>query len=193
MTAGSRGAQRGTAREREGAFEHAVIAAEVRYSLVANTNPCAGRHTFTDRGPPPGMQTVHENTVRFEETDAQGVVFYGNYVTFQDEAVTAYLEAIGYPYEKLRDADWDVHVVHVDLDYRAPAEFRDRLSNAVRVDAVRESSIEFDYECRDKADEVVAEGGLVHVAVDESGEPTRVPEECREAVVDFQAEPPAPV
>jgi acyl-CoA thioester hydrolase len=34
---------------------------------------------------------------------------------------------------------------------------------------------------------------LVHVAVDESGEPTRVPEEFREAVVDFQAEPPAPV
>ena len=139
------------------------------------------------------MQTVHQNTVRFEETDAQGVVFYGNYVTFQDEAVTAYLEAIGYPYEKLRDADWDVHVVHVDLDYRAPAEFRDRLFNAIRVDAVRESSIEFDYECRDEADEVVAEGGLVHVAVDESDEPTRVSEEFREAVVDFQAEPPAPV
>ena len=121
------------------------------------------------------------------------VVFYGNYVTFQDETITAYLEAIGYPYEKLRDADRDVRVVnivHVDLDYRAPAEFRDRLFNAARVDAVRESSIEFDYECRDEADEVVAEGGLVHVAVDESGEPTRVPEESPrpplgEAVVDF--------
>ena len=84
-------------------------------------------------------------------------------------------------------------IVHVDLDYRAPAEFRDRLFNAVRIDAVRESSIEFDYECRDEADEVVAEGGLVHVAVDESGEPTRVPEESREAVVGFQAGPPASV
>ena len=139
------------------------------------------------------MHEVFENTVRFEETDAQGVVFYGNYVTFQDEAVTAYLEAIGYPYETLRNADWDVHVVHVDLDYRAPAEFRDRLYNAVRVSAVRESSVEFEYECRDKDDDLVAEGGLVHVAVDKSGEPTRVPEEFREAVVDFQAEPPAPV
>ncbi len=139
------------------------------------------------------MQTVHENTVRFEETDAQGVVFYGNYVTFQDEAFTAYLEAIGYPYERLRDADWDVHVVHVDLDYRKPAAFRDRLCNAIRVDAIEASSIEFDYECRDEAGDVVAEGGLVHVAVDESGEPTRVPEAFREAVVEFQPEPPAPV
>ena len=34
VTAGSRGAQRGTAREREGAFGNAVITAEVRYSFV---------------------------------------------------------------------------------------------------------------------------------------------------------------
>ena len=40
----------------------------------------------------------------------------------------------------------------------APAEFRDRLFDAVRVDAVHESSIEFDCECRDEADEVVAAG-----------------------------------
>ncbi|WP_254839480.1 acyl-CoA thioesterase [Natronomonas marina] len=139
------------------------------------------------------MQAVFENTVRFEETDAQGVVFYGNYVTFQDEAFTAYLEAIGYPYETLRAAEWDVHVVHVDLDYRKPAEFRDRLHNAIRVDAIRESSIEFDYECRDDDGDLVADGGLVHVAVDESGEPTRVPDEFREAAVAFQETPPDPV
>jgi acyl-CoA thioester hydrolase len=139
------------------------------------------------------MHEVYENVVRFEETDAQGIVFYGNYVTFQDEAFTAYLEAIGYPYESLREADWDVHVVHIDLDYRKPAEFRDRLRNAIRVSAIKESSIEFDYECRNDEDEVLAEGGLVHVAVDESGEPTRVPDAFREAVLDFQDVAPDPV
>jgi len=36
-------------------------------------------------------------------------------------------------------------------------------------------------------------GGLVHVAVDESGEPTRVPDGFREAVVEFRASPPDPV
>lgn len=139
------------------------------------------------------MHEVFENTVRFEETDAQGVVFYGNYVTYQDETFTEYLDAIGYPYETFSDADWDVHVVHVDLDYRAPASFRDRLSHGIRISAIRESSIEFDYECRNEAGDVVAEGGLVHVAVDESGSTTRVPDEFREAVVAFQEEPPDPV
>jgi acyl-CoA thioester hydrolase len=139
------------------------------------------------------MHEVYENVVRFEETDAQGIVFYGNYVTFQDEAFTAYLEAIGYPYSSLEEADWDVHVVHIDLDYRKPAQFRDRLRNAIRVSAIKESSIEFEYECRNEDGEVLADGGVVHVAVDESGEPTRVPDEFREAVVDFQDVAPDPV
>ena len=33
------------------------------------------------------LRRVWENRVRFEETDLQGVVFYGNYVTYQDETV----------------------------------------------------------------------------------------------------------
>ncbi|PSQ41278.1 hypothetical protein BRD07_05675 [Halobacteriales archaeon QS_9_68_42] len=35
--------------------------------------------------------------------------------------------------------------------------------------------------------DLVAEGGLVYVAVDEFGEPTRVPDEFREAVVSIRA------
>ncbi len=139
------------------------------------------------------MQTVYENTVRFAETDAQGIVFYGNYVTYQDETFTEYMEAVGFPYETLRQESWDVHVVNVELDYRASAQFRDRLVNAIRIAAIRESSIEFDYRCRRADDDtVLVEGSVTHVAVDDEGT-VRVPDEFREAVVDFQDEPPEPV
>jgi hypothetical protein len=43
VTAGSRGAQRGTAREREGAFGYAIITAEVRFSLVTKHYSGTGR------------------------------------------------------------------------------------------------------------------------------------------------------
>jgi acyl-CoA thioester hydrolase len=134
---------------------------------------------------------VWENQVRFAETDAQSVVFYGEYVTYQDETFSQYLREIDYDYHQLEDAGWDIHVVHVDVDYRAPAEFDDWLVNGIRVDRIGESAIDFSWICRHRdSGETVAEGGLTHVAVDESGEPRRVPDAFREAVADFQDEPP---
>ena len=140
------------------------------------------------------MHDVFENDVRFEETDAQGIVFYGNYVTYQDEAFTEYLDAIGYEYATFADRGWDVHVVNVELDYRGSAEFRDRLVNAIRIASISDSSLTFEYQCRRKSDdEVLTEGTVTHVAVDDSGSPTRVPDAFREAVIKFQDEPPEPV
>ena len=139
------------------------------------------------------MHEVFENTVRFAETDAQGIVFYGNYATYQDETFTEFMEAVGYPYDEVEEQGWDVHVVNLELDYRRPAEFRDRLTNAMRVTAIEESSLEFAYECRNADGDLLVEGTVVHVAVDESGSPTRVPDKFREAVVEFQAEPPEPI
>jgi len=140
------------------------------------------------------MQDVFENTVRFAETDAQGIVFYGNYMTYQDETFTEFMEAVGFPYETLRRESWDVHVVNAELDFRSQARFRDRLVNAMRIASIGDSSLEFEYECRHADDDaVVVEGRVTHVAVDEDGTPTTVPEEFREAVVAFQDAPPDPV
>ena len=139
------------------------------------------------------MYDVYENTVRFEETDAQGVVFYGNYVTYQDETFTAYLAAIGLEYETIMAEDWDFRVVNVELNYRGSAKFPDRLENAMRVVAINESSIEFDYECRRGADgELLADGSVTYVVVSD-GTPRRVPDDVRDAVVEFQDTPPDPV
>ncbi len=137
------------------------------------------------------MHTLYENDVRFEETDAQGIVFYGNYTVFQDETFTEYMAAVGYPYSELDDRGWEVHVVNLELSYRQPATFRDHLMNKMRVSAIRNSSIELEYECYNDAGDLLVEGTVVHVAVDtETGEPTRVPQEFREAVIAYQDDPP---
>jgi acyl-CoA thioester hydrolase len=139
------------------------------------------------------MRDVYENTVRFAETDAQGIVFYGNYLTFQDEAFNAFMEAIGFHYDELRRRDWDVHVVNVELNYRSQAGFRDRLVHGMRIASIGESSIEFEYECRRADDErTIVDGTVTHAAVDDGGETATVPQDFREAVVEFQDEPPAP-
>lgn len=139
------------------------------------------------------FQDVFENRVRFAETDAQGIVFYGEYLTFMDEAFSAFVEAVGYPYGSFEARGWDIHVVHAEVDYHAPAEFADELVNGMRVSAIRRSSIEFDWVCRQRDGERVASGSVVHVAVDENGETVRVPDEFRDAVVEFQEVPPDPI
>ena len=132
------------------------------------------------------MNEVYENTVRFEETDAQGIVFYGNYATYQDETFTEYMDAIGYPYEELEEQGWDAHVVNMELSYRKPARFRDRLINSMRVSRIERSSLEFEYECHNAGGELLVEGTVVHVVVDESGSPTEVPKPLRDAIVAYQ-------
>ena len=138
------------------------------------------------------LPVVWENRVRFEETDMQGVVFYGNYVTFQDEASSAYFRAIDYSYGAIAEAGWDIHVVNVDLDYRGQATFEDELVHGFRVATIGESSMTSEYAARRTDDEeLLAEGTVTHVAVDaETGSPTRVPDEFRDAVVAFQDQPP---
>jgi acyl-CoA thioester hydrolase len=138
------------------------------------------------------LPTIWENRVRFEETDKQDVVFYANYVTFQDETASQFFRDIGYSYQAIEDAGWDIHVVNVDLDYRGMATFGDELEHGFRVATIGESSMTSEYVARRQDDgTVLAEGTVTHVAVDsETGRPTRIPDEFREAIANFQAEPP---
>ena len=42
----------------------------------------------------------HDIHVRYIETDQQGHVFFGHYLTYFDVALTEYLKAIGYSYDQ---------------------------------------------------------------------------------------------
>lgn len=136
------------------------------------------------------MQDTYENRARFAETDQQGIVFYGEYATFQDEAFNGYLRAIGYGYDDMRADGWDVHVVNLELDFRAPARFGDVMRHGFRVERIGESSIASRSRARLEDGTLLAEGTVTHVAVDENGTPIRVPDPFREAVRAFQEEPP---
>ncbi len=140
-----------------------------------------------------GSETVlYENRVRFEETDLQGIVFYGNYLTYHDETVSAFFRCLGYDDSQWSEGDWSVQVAHVSLDYRSSATFGDVLQHRMRVTGFGESSLRSEYRARRREDDVVVvEGEAVHVAVDgDAGETRRIPDTFREAVRAFQAVPP---
>lgn len=136
--------------------------------------------------------TVLKNRVRFAETDQQGVVFYGTFFTFQDEAFNAYLREIEYRYQRMRAEGWTTHIVHAELDYEAAAEFEDIIANELRITAIGDSSITFEYTARRDTDgEILASGTATHVTVTtDNGDVCRVPEAFRQAVKAYQDDPP---
>ncbi len=138
------------------------------------------------------LPTLYENRVRFAETDLQGIVFYGTFFTYQDEALNEYFRRLDFLYDRMRAAGFTTHIVHADLDYRAPAHFDDVIDNRLRVDRIGRSSLSFEYEAWRRGDEtLLADGNVTHVTVDlETDEPIPVPDELVDRILSFQDRPP---
>ena len=62
---------------------------------------------------------------RYAEVDQQGVVFHGHYLTWFDEASTAYLDHLGVPVVGFAEWRLDLQLVHAELDYLTSVRWRD--------------------------------------------------------------------
>jgi acyl-CoA thioester hydrolase len=72
--------------------------------------------------------------VYYEDTDAAGVVYYGNYLRYMERARTEWLESLGFPlaaFEREHDVAFAVH--RAEIDFLAPARLNDRLAVSVEV------------------------------------------------------------
>jgi len=131
---------------------------------------------------------VHEIPVRFADTDAQGRVFFANYFTYFDEAMTGYLHAIGFP--PARAAEMGVDFVYVDAQcsYRGAAAFEDRVHVQFSVTRVGTTSFSAEVEAR-VGDSLIVSGALVYVVVSVEGhQKTAVPEALRRAIEAFEGQ-----
>lgn len=70
--------------------------------------------------------------VYYEDTDAAGVVYYGNYLRFMERARTEWLESLGFPlaaFERDHGVAFAVH--RAEIDFLQPARLNDRLDVSV--------------------------------------------------------------
>jgi acyl-CoA thioester hydrolase len=127
--------------------------------------------------------------VRYAETDAQGHVFFGNYYTYFDEALLAYMKAIGYSYSDLLDDGLDFLYVESLCRHHAPAYFGDVLNVHARIGSIGSSSLTFEFSVHKKGrEQLVATGHIVAVNVDKSSRrPVPVPEALRRRVKEYES------
>lgn len=117
------------------------------------------------------MATVFEFPlrVRYLEVDAQGVVFNGWYLAYFDEAFTAFLEARGMPARVLAGADWDVQLVHTEIDWSAGLRWQEDVAVAVSTARLGRTSFALDFEVRRNGGVVSCSARTVYVVVAKDG------------------------
>jgi len=132
------------------------------------------------------LRFAHRMRVRFADTDAQGHMFFANYLTFCDEALTAYVRAIGCPYDRLMALEVDMFYVSSKCDYKGRSRFEDELAIHTRIARVGNSS--FTSECFIyNGDELVAEASLTSVCVNsKTGGKVPVPDVLRDAISQYE-------
>jgi acyl-CoA thioester hydrolase len=79
--------------------------------------------------------------VYYEDTDAQGVVYYANYFRFMERARTEWLRALGVNQEKMLNEERRMFVVtKTELDFIVPARFNDQLVVTARLTGLKRAS-----------------------------------------------------
>lgn len=96
---------------------------------------------------PPGVRCHHRHPVRiyWEDTDAGGIVFYGNYLKFMERARTEWLRSLGFDQEGLRSEGEGMFVVaETSLRYLQPARLDDVLTVTVTLVERGRASVAFE-------------------------------------------------
>lgn len=132
----------------------------------------------------------HRIRVRFNECDGQGVVFYANYLTYFDVAMTElWREAFGGGYAGMIAEGTDAMVAEARIRYRAAARFDDEVDLVASVTRVGNTSSTTELRAERVSDGVVlAEGELRHVFIDPKTLSKRdIPDEVRAGMRRFAA------
>jgi len=112
--------------------------------------------------------------VRYAETDAMGVVYYGDYFTFFEVGRVELLRSRGYSYRDLEGEGIYLPVVEAYCRYLKPLRFDDLVQIKTSVGEIGHSKIEFLYEIYDDGDTLLTEGKTAHACVNDEGKPVRI-------------------
>lgn len=120
-----------------------------------------------------------EIRVRYQETDAMGILHHANYLTYFEIGRTELMRAAGACYRDLEADGLLMVVVKLNVRYRLPAKYDDVLRLSTRAERITVSRIEHSYRLF-RGTELLAEAESTMACVDRDGRLQRVPEWLRD-------------
>lgn len=127
---------------------------------------------------------VCRHRVIFGDTDAMGIVYYGNYMRYLEIGRGEYFRSVGGAYRAVEEAGYALPVSEVRLKYRAPARYDDEIEIHTRLERVGRVRLRFLYRIERISDGcLLADGFTIHgCTVSKTGRPTRLPDIVLEAL-----------
>ncbi len=127
--------------------------------------------------------------VYYEDTDAGGVVYHSNYISFFERARTEWMRQLGYELDELAHGEQLIFVVRaLSCEYLLPAKFNDELFVSAEILELGKTSIQFEQKImraskQNTGCEVLTKGIVTVVAVDaKKFKPKRLPKNIMESI-----------
>jgi acyl-CoA thioester hydrolase len=122
--------------------------------------------------------------VRYSDTDAQGHLYFANYMVFADEVATSYMSDLGFDWSDPRDTPCLVFTANINCDYLGECRCGEQLRIEVAYARLGNSSARIDFALfREADDTVLARGAISQVFVSrETRRPIAIPDAIRAAI-----------
>lgn len=120
--------------------------------------------------------------IYYEDTDAQGIVYYANWLRFLERGRTELLRMLGLEHSALRaeiGVDWVVR--RCTIDYLKPARLDETIDIVTACGEMRGASLDMIQEARRGA-EVLVRAELLVACMGARGRPARLPLQARNAL-----------
>ncbi len=121
-----------------------------------------------------------EKRIFYHDTDAGGIVYYGNYLKYLEEARTEFLETKGLSVTTFHDRGLRYAVRKCNITYRSPARYADTLICGAKINQISAAQIIFDQTIHDKeTGRLIVEAEVALACLNKDFKPTVIPEDLK--------------
>ena len=121
-----------------------------------------------------------EKRIFYHDTDAGGIVYYGNYLKYLEEARTEFLENKGLSVAIFRNRGMIYAVRKCSITYRSPARYGDILICDARLKKITAAQLIFDQFVHEKQTKrLVVEAEVTLACLNKDFKPVQIPDDLK--------------
>lgn len=125
-----------------------------------------------------------EKRIYFHDTDAGGVVYYGTYLQYLEEARTEFLEKRGVSVASFYDRGLLYAVSECHIRYRSPARYADTLLCEATLKTATAVKLIFNQTIHEKeTHRLIVEAEVTLVCLSKEFKPTAIPDDLKEVLL----------